>query len=305
MAARDGMVFPMTRIGTGWIVVSALFLGCGHADAPAGPPTVTAGMRTSEALTGGGAGPQSPLATPSRGQATAVASVTENAQGEAPLAVDLGQLGHDHPNSVIEVAGTTLCSRPSGASSGSAAPCDPATFARALSPDRQRLVYVKRGGTAEAPTMGLWIGDVGRSTPELLVPGETPNEQRAREEKSDYEHSRAGLGSAQFALDGKSVFFDAQAWRSERALQVVDLTTHKVSFVAAATAFEVLPSGKFRGALLTSRWRRAGGMSNDWCAVVGANGKDRAPVGWFEDGVPWKSAYCTLADPRVVKLLGP
>lgn len=152
-----------------------------------------------------------------------------------------------------------------------------------LSPDGQMGAYVKtRIGSTPATEENntdideIWLYDVSSNTTSILV--------RGNENASTPETTLESLGSLAFSPDGQYLYFTTEAWTTSGAIHRVDLETEKEKFVSAGNGLEVVPSGKYKGFLITSLHKYFdGGGSYDYYYLLSMDGKEVMLAGKDDD----------------------
>lgn len=148
----------------------------------------------------------------------------------------------------------------------------------ALSPDRRWIAFVRETpndtvvtGLGEAPADELWIvGRDGHGARRLL---------HGRAAK-DMRYVLCAFRNLVWSPDGRTVYFNTQAWATSSAVHAVVIGTGAERYVAPGGLGGVIPSGKLAGDLLVGQHRYfLLGGSYDWLWVLTPEGKDVAPIG--------------------------
>jgi hypothetical protein len=140
-----------------------------------------------------------------------------------------------------------------------------------LSPDGQRVVFVRGAGTgAQGPTE-LWIVDARGGGERRLVAARMSDQPK---------QSLSDLQDPAFSPDGRVVYFLSDAWVTSGAVHAVDLATGRERYVCPGNSLEVVPRGEYAGHLVVQQHRYfVGGGSYDWYWLVTPDGRDVGPLG--------------------------
>lgn len=152
-----------------------------------------------------------------------------------------------------------------------------------LSPDGQMGAYVKthKGLTPTTEENNtdideIWLYNIPTNAASILV--------RGNNNASTPETTLESFGSLVFSPDGLYLYFTTEAWTTSGAIHRVDLETGKEKFVSAGNGLEVVPSGKYKGFLITSLHRYfEGGGSYDYYYMLSMDGKEVLLAGKDED----------------------
>lgn len=123
----------------------------------------------------------------------------------------------------------------------------------ALSPDGKTVAAIKVARTGEPNTgearSALWLIDVQTGAARELV---------ASAPAEDLRRNLAAMWQPEFALDGKGLYVEADAWTTSSAIHRVDLPSGAHRFVTDGEKLGVVPRGKFAGYLLVQKHKYHG-----------------------------------------------
>ena len=127
----------------------------------------------------------------------------------------------------------------------------------ALSPDGKQIVFVL---TPDETTTELWLMDVTGQNAHSII--------QSREHE-DVKQNLTEIRKPVFSLDGKAVYFLTHAWATSNAVHVIDLETNKQWFITDGNSLALVPSGNYRGYLITQkhRYHEGGGSYDDYWLV--------------------------------------
>jgi len=168
-----------------------------------------------------------------------------------------------------------------------------------LSPDGHHVAFIRKSKRHASLTIGaesdyhgdeiladqIWVKDIRTGKERLLVKDVIPVKGSVTKE---CERMIAFIDddSLCFSPDGGSLYFIGSAWVTSGALHVVHLRTGRDRFIAAANSVEVVPSGKYAGALIVQQHRCFLGCgSYDWHWLITPKGRELGPVGESEKQV--------------------
>lgn len=123
----------------------------------------------------------------------------------------------------------------------------------ALSPDGRTVAAIKveRAGepqTGEARS-ALWLIDVQTGAARELV---------ASAPAEDLRRNLAAMWQPEFALDGKGLYVEADAWTTSSAIHRIDLPSGAHRFITDGEKLGVVPRGKYAGYLLAQKHKYHG-----------------------------------------------
>ena len=153
-----------------------------------------------------------------------------------------------------------------------------------LSPGGQRVAFVRGSGNASE----LWIVDAGGGAPRRLVAPRPSDEPRA---------NLTDFAKPQFSPDGRTVYFQTDAWVTSGAVHAVNVATGRVRYVCDGNSLRVVPRGEYAGHLMVAKHRYfIGGGSYDWVWLVTPEGRDVGPIG--ESTEMFEETYVNPRRPR-------
>ena len=153
----------------------------------------------------------------------------------------------------------------------------------ALTPDGRKGAFIrsqKRSGPdteGSSPTIDqIWLYDKASATSKLIVQG--------TENNPEPENMLESLGSLVFSPDGLYLYFSSAAWVTSGAIHRYDLSSGKEKFISAGNGLQVIPSGKYKGFLVTSLHKYFnGGGSYDYFYLLTPDGKEVMQAGKDEN----------------------
>jgi hypothetical protein len=111
-----------------------------------------------------------------------------------------------------------------------------------VSPDKTTIVFIRKAENASRS--GIYLLDLRTKLISLLIEEKT---------SKDPEKDLTGLALPHFSVDGRSVYFSADAWATSGAIHVIDLNNKQTRFVSSGNGIDIVRTGPYVGNIVTER----------------------------------------------------
>ena len=144
---------------------------------------------------------------------------------------------------------------------------------KAWSSDLEKVFFVKKLADHDE----LWVKDTSNNKEQLLI--KEVSSPLLLSPKGPAKRPLKVRGEPQLSIDGKKVFFLADAWETSHALHSVDIDTGVEQFIAEANSLRVIRKGKYKGKLAVEQHKYFLTYgSYDWIWLIDQDGTVIGPL---------------------------